>query len=100
MFPGGSITGAPKLRSMDIINELEQRKRGCYTGSIGYFSYDGSMNFNIAIRTLEKKQSHIIFGSGGAITLDSIKEEEYKEILIKAYSLLKTLYIASFFEEK
>ncbi len=98
MFPGGSITGAPKYRTMQIIDKLEHRPRGIYTGSIGYLSVSGSAEFNVAIRTLiiKRKTNEIVFGSGGAIIAESDPEEEYKEILIKAYALIRAIYLTKF----
>lgn len=98
IFPGGSITGAPKYRTMQIIDKIEQRPRGIYTGSIGYLSVSKSAEFNIAIRTMIKNgtSNEIVFGSGGAIIAESDPEEEYKEILIKAYALIRAIYLAKF----
>ena len=86
-FPGGSITGAPKLRAMQIIEELEPHKRGLYCGAIGYIGFDGKMDTNIAIRTAVVCQNEISFYAGGGIVADSIAEKEYKETLDKASNL-------------
>lgn len=96
IFPGGSITGAPKKRTMEIIDRFEKRKRGVYTGSIGYFSIDRAAAFNIAIRTMvyEAAAQMISFGSGGAILFDSDPEAEYDEIMLKAYALIRALNLA------
>jgi len=83
-FPGGSISGCPKIRAMEIIDELEPTKRGIYTGSIGYMSFHNTMDLNIAIRTIIQKNDHIYYQAGGGITVDSDPEEEYKETLHKA----------------
>jgi para-aminobenzoate synthetase component 1 len=83
-FPGGSITGAPKIRAMQVINELEPVARGIYTGSIGYFGFDGSLDLNIAIRTLVETGGYAYYSAGGAIVADSDPEEEYCETLHKA----------------
>ncbi|KXZ39733.1 para-aminobenzoate synthetase component 1 [Alkalithermobacter thermoalcaliphilus JW-YL-7 = DSM 7308] len=90
-FPGGSITGAPKIRAMEIIDELEPNKRNVYTGSIGYIGFDGNLDFNIAIRTIVKKGEKIYFQVGGGITWDSNPNEEYEETLHKAKSIIKAL---------
>ncbi len=93
-FPGGTITGAPKIRTMEIIEELETVRRGPYTGSMGWFGYDGNMEMNILIRTLVQKDgtSHIQAGAG--IVIDSIPEKEYQESLNKAKALWKALMSA------
>lgn len=90
-FPGGSITGAPKIRAMEIIEELEPTSRNVYTGSIGYIGFDGNADFNIAIRTIVKKDQRILFQAGGGITWDSDPEEEYMESLHKASAIMKVL---------
>ncbi|MGB8453665.1 MAG: aminodeoxychorismate synthase component I [Anaerocolumna sp.] len=90
-FPGGSITGTPKIRAMEIIDELEKLKRSLYTGSIGYFSFDGNADFNIIIRTIIKKDDNVYFGVGGGITWDSDEEAEYQETLDKAKALIKVI---------
>ena len=90
-FPGGSITGTPKIRAMEIIDELEGLKRSIYTGSIGYFSFDGNADFNIVIRTIIKKDDTVYFGVGGGITCDSDEEAEYQESLDKAKALLRVI---------
>ena len=89
-FPGGSITGTPKIRAMEIIEELEMLKRNIYTGSIGYFDFRGNADFNIVIRTIVKKGNKAYFGVGG-ITYDSIEEDEYNETLDKAKALMRVL---------
>ncbi|MFN8770800.1 MAG: aminodeoxychorismate synthase component I [Neisseriaceae bacterium] len=86
-FPGGSITGAPKIRAMQIIEELEPTKRGVYCGSIGYFSLNGNLDLSIAIRTIIKNGTDMRFYSGGAITLDSDPVREYQETLLKAQKI-------------
>ena len=86
-FPGGSITGAPKLRAMQIIEELEPHRRGIYCGAIGTLGFDGNLNTNIAIRTALHKRGQIYFGSGGGITSDSECDQEYQETLDKASAL-------------
>jgi para-aminobenzoate synthetase component I len=85
-FPGGSITGAPKLRAMQVIEELEPHRRGVYCGAIGYVSFDGNMDTNIAIRTAVIAKKHLIFYAGGGIVADSEILQEYEETLDKASS--------------
>jgi len=90
-FPGGSITGAPKVRAMEIIDELEPTKRSVYTGSIGYLSFGGDLELNIAIRTFLVKEKRAYFQVGGAVTYDSDPETEYQETLDKARALVDAL---------
>ncbi len=90
-FPGGSITGAPKRRAMEIIEELEPHRRGVYCGAIGYIGFDGSMDTSIAIRTLVHTAGKICFSAGGGIVSDSTAAEEYQESLDKAAALLRVL---------
>ncbi len=89
-FPGGSITGAPKIRSMEIISEIEPTARSVYTGAIGYFDFSGDFDFNIAIRTAIYYQNKIYFQVGGGIVADSDPDLEYDETIVKAESFLKT----------
>jgi len=86
-FPGGSITGAPKRRAMEILAELEPESRGWYTGAIGYFGYDGSAQFNIAIRTLVVEGGVVHFHTGSGITADSDPDLEFDETNHKAAAL-------------
>jgi para-aminobenzoate synthetase component 1 len=88
MFPGGSITGAPKIRSMEIIAETEPTARGVYTGSIGFIGVDGSMCLNIAIRTIIMKDQKAYAQTGGGIVADSDPEAEWQETITKARALL------------
>lgn len=90
-FPGGSITGAPKVRAMEIIEELEPHRRGIYCGSIGYISHDGNMDSNIAIRTLVHSGNLIRFWAGGGIVADSEAEQEYQECYDKAAAMIDLL---------
>ncbi|WP_024613546.1 aminodeoxychorismate synthase component I [Clostridium sp. Ade.TY] len=90
-YPGGSITGAPKIRAMEIIEELEGVKRNLYTGIIGYFDLRGNSDFNIVIRTIIKKDNKAYFGVGGGITYESNEEDEYEETIQKAKALMKVL---------
>jgi para-aminobenzoate synthetase component 1 len=87
-FPGGSITGAPKLRAMEIIEELEPNRRGIYCGAIGYIGFDGNMDTNIAIRTAVYSDGEFRFWAGGGIVADSEMEKEYRETWDKASSML------------
>src|SRR5580692_477112 len=84
LFPCGSVTGAPKIRAMEVIRELEQSPRGVYCGAIGYFAPDGSANFNVAIRTLTIEDHKGELGIGGAVVHDSLAAAEYAECLLKA----------------
>jgi len=90
-FPGGTITGVPKVRCMEIIDELESVTRGPYTGSIGYIGFDGSMDLNIIIRTFLIKNKTAYVQAGAGIVADSDPENEYYETLKKAEALIKTL---------
>ncbi len=90
-FPGGSITGAPKIRAMEIIEELEPNRRGVYCGAIGYIGFNGNMDTNIAIRTLVCSENTIRFWAGGGIVNDSVVEEEYQESFDKAAAMLELL---------
>jgi para-aminobenzoate synthetase component 1 len=90
-FPGGSITGAPKLRAMQIIEELELNRRGVYCGAIGYVGFNGNMDVNIAIRTLVYSGGVIRCWAGGGIVADSRAEDEYQETFDKAAAMLKLL---------
>jgi para-aminobenzoate synthetase component 1 len=90
-FPGGSITGAPKSRAMQIIEELEPHRRGVYCGAIGYIGSDGDMDTNIAIRTLVHSRGTVRFWAGGGIVADSQREAEYQETFDKAAALLNLL---------
>jgi len=90
-FPGGTITGVPKVRCMEIIDELEPVSRGPYTGSFGYIGFSGSMDLNIIIRTFVIKDGHAYVQAGAGIVADSDPEKEYYESLKKAAALIKTL---------
>jgi para-aminobenzoate synthetase component 1 len=93
-FPGGSITGAPKVRAMEIIDEIEPTKRSIYTGSIGYLSFNEDMDVNIVIRTFLIKEGKAYFQVGGGIIYDSDPEAEYVETLDKAKALIRALQLA------
>lgn len=90
-FPGGSVTGAPKQRAMEIIEQIEPQRRGVYCGAIGYVGFDGNMDSNIAIRTLVYSDGEIRFWAGGGIVADSDAAAEYQETLDKAVGMLKLL---------
>ncbi len=94
-FPGGSITGAPKIRSMEIIEELEPVKRAIYTGSIGYIGFNQDMDTSIVIRTFIIKDGKAYFNVGGGIVYDSDPEKEYEETLDKAKALVEAIEYAS-----
>lgn len=90
-FPGGSITGAPKIRAMEIITEIEKNARGPYCGSMGYIGFNGDMDLSILIRTFAIKNNQLTFQAGGAVTLDSDPTQEYEETLVKAHRLKEAL---------
>lgn len=90
-FPGGSITGAPKIRAMEIIDELEPCRRNIYTGAIGYMGFDGESDLNIAIRTIVIKDGEAFYSVGGRIVWDSVPEKEYQETLYKGMAMMRVL---------
>ena len=90
-FPGGSITGCPKIRAMELIHQLENRARGIYTGSIGYFAGNGDFDFNIAIRTITVHEDWIDLQLGGAIVADSNPQYEFAETFHKGASIFQVL---------
>ncbi len=92
-FPGGSITGAPKYRAMEVIDELEHGRRNLYTGSMGYISLDGNCDFNIVIRTALYQGGAYHLGVGGGITCESVLEDEHEETMQKAKAILDSLKV-------
>ena len=92
-FPMGSMTGAPKISAMKIIEELEETKRGLYSGSVGYFTPDGDFDFNVVIRSIlyNQENKYISFSVGSAITSLSVPEKEYEECLLKAKAMREVL---------
>lgn len=93
LFPGGTITGCPKVRCMQILRELELAPRLAYTGSMGYLNHDGSMDLNILIRSFMLQDRHLSFWAGGGIVADSVPERELQETRAKAKGLLRALNI-------
>ena len=93
-FPAGTVTGAPKIRAMEIIDELENSKRGPYAGAVGYFSFSGNMDTCINIRTILVKKNHAFIQAGAGIVADSIPEKEYEETLNKAKAMIKAIEMA------
>ena len=91
VFPGGTITGCPKVRCMQIIGELEGEARGAYTGSLGYLNRDGSMDLNILIRSMEFRADSLVLRAGAGIVADSIPERELEETRAKARGVLRAL---------
>ena len=93
-FPAGTVTGAPKVRAMEIIDELEPIKRGPYAGAVGYFSYSGNMDTCITIRTLIIKNGKVYVQAGAGIVADSVPEREYTETVNKAMGMMKAVEMA------
>ena len=94
-FPGGSVTGAPKIRAMQIIDELEPVRRGPYCGAIGWIGPGGAMEFNVAIRTMTVKGGRVHVPVGGGIVADSDPAAEYEETLVKATAMLAALGVSA-----
>jgi para-aminobenzoate synthetase component 1 len=92
-FPMGSMTGAPKVMAMELIEQYEQTKRGLYSGAVGYFAPNGNFDFNVVIRSIQynKQNNYLNIMVGGAITFDSIAEQEYEECLLKAKATMQVL---------
>ena len=91
VFPAGTVTGAPKIRAMTIINELEPASRGPYAGALGYFSFNGASDFAIIIRSIFVDRNKAYIQSGAGIVLDSVPETEWSETVHKAGALLSAL---------
>jgi len=94
-FPAGTLSGAPKVRAMELIRELEPGARGVYGGAIGYFSYTGNLDLAITIRTLEMRGGEVAVQAGAGIVFDSVPEKEYEETLNKAAAIFKTVELAA-----
>jgi para-aminobenzoate synthetase component 1 len=92
-FPMGSMTGAPKIMAMELIEQYEETCRGLYSGSVGYFAPDGTFDLNVVIRSIQYNATnqYLNFEVGGAITFDSVPEEEYNECLLKAKAMMQVL---------
>ena len=92
-FPMGSMTGAPKIRAMQLIEQYEDAKRGLYSGAVGYITPDEDFDFNVVIRSIcyNASKNYLSFQVGGAITSNSIPEKEYEECLLKAKAIFETL---------
>ena len=93
-FPAGTVSGAPKIRAMQIISELEKTRRGCYAGAIGYFGFDGNFDSCIALRCAVLKNQHAYFQAGAGIVADSDPQREYEETVNKARAMMKALAMA------
>lgn len=94
-FPAGTVSGAPKIRAMQIISELEKTRRGCYAGAVGYFGFDGNFDSCIALRCAVLKNQHAYFQAGAGIVADSDPQREYEETVNKARAMMKALAMAS-----
>ncbi|MEK7397941.1 MAG: anthranilate synthase component I family protein, partial [Candidatus Poribacteria bacterium] len=93
-LPAGTVSGAPKIRAMEIINELEPSQRGIYAGAVGYFSFSGNSDTAIAIRTILVKDGIAYVQAGGGVVADSVPEKEYQETLNKARACMKAIQLA------
>jgi len=94
-FPAGTVSGAPKVRAMEIIEELEPSRRGPYAGCLGYFGFSGNMDMCITIRTMVIKDKHIYMQAGGGVVADSDPDAEYQETVNKASALFRAVEMAS-----
>ena len=93
-FPAGTVSGAPKVRAMEIIDELEPTRRGLYAGAVGYFSFSGNMDFCITIRTLLVRDGRVYLQVGAGIVADSVPEREYEETVAKGKAMVRALEMA------
>jgi len=93
-LPAGTVSGAPKVRAMEIIDELERHRRGPYAGAVGYIDFTGNMDTCIALRTLVLKDGKAYVQAGAGIVADSVPESEYQETLNKAKGILKAIEVA------
>jgi anthranilate synthase component 1 len=93
-FPAGTVSGAPKIRAMEIIDELENRRRGPYAGAVGYFSFSGNLDSCITIRTILIKGTRAFVQAGAGIVADSVPAREYEETLNKARAMLRAIAMA------
>jgi anthranilate synthase component 1 len=90
-FPAGTVSGAPKVRAMEIIEEVEKERREHYAGCVGYFAYDGNMDFCITIRTFLKREDTVYIQAGAGIVADSQPDREYMETIHKSQALVKSI---------
>ncbi len=97
-FPAGTVSGAPKIRAMEILDELEPVKRGPYAGAVGYVDFRGNLDTCIAIRTLIFSGSEVIVQAGAGVVADSVPEREYEETLNKARGLFRAIQVAESLE--
>ena len=98
VFPAGTVSGAPKIRAMEIIRELEPTRRGPYAGAVGFFAFNGDMDFCIAIRTLTIHEGRLSIQAGAGSVYDSVPEKEYTETLKKAGALFRTLGLENHYD--
>ena len=97
-FPAGTVSGAPKIRAMQIINEMESHRRGIYGGAVGYFGWNGDLDTCIALRTAALKDGQLHIQAGGGVVLDSVPQYEYDETVHKAGALRRAAELAAAYE--